>query len=395
VATIPVAKKDERPPPAPARNHTLDLLRGIVMLLMTMDHARDYAGLPGFPPDPMDLSAVGPALFMMRWLTHFCAPVFALLMGTSVYLSSLRRSPAELTKHLFVRGLVLIVVEFTLVDWGWSWNPFWPRKFFQVIGALGCAMIALAYATRLGRKVTFITGCLIVTLHNLTDGVHFPADSAMWYLWSFAHQRNVLPLGGGYEMRTSYPFLTIVGVAFLGHGLGQSIAEGDRRLGQLGAALVGVFLVLRLLVGYGDPNPFRPQSSTVMTILAALNVTKYPLSLQFIAMTLGPAFLFLRWVEHPPIRLGWITALGRMPLPYYVLHLWLLHGLALVGALAAGYPLSSMNAVAHYGGRPPGFGFPLWVTIPFAAITVVLTYPLCRWYERQKSGRRWWFTAYL
>jgi uncharacterized membrane protein len=365
------------------RKQHLDSLRGIVMILMTIDHARDYAGTPGFPPDPMDLHAIGPGLFFIRWVTHFCAPAFALLMGSSTYLSSLRRTPDQLTWHLLRRGLILLLLEFTLVDWAWSWNPFWPRKFFQVIGALACALLLLAFATRLPRKIVLTIGVAIVALHNLADGIHFDPTSWAHVVWSFVHQRNVIPLLAGYEVRTSYPFLPIAGIALIGFGLGDAIAEGKAWLRWLGVGTMALFVVLRTVVGYGDLHAYAPETGRFLSLL---NVTKYPLSLHFVCMTLGPVFVFLGCVRHVAGAFAWVSQLGRVPLFYYVAHLWTLHALALSAALVVGFPLASFDLRSHFGGRPEGFGFHYFLSIPLAAMAIILCYPLGRWWEKRGTG---------
>lgn len=361
------------------RHTGIDLLRGMVMLIMVIDHARDYAAAPGTPGDPMDLNVVGPGLFFMRWITHFCAPVFAFLMGVSVEFSARSRTPQQLSRHLIERCLLLLLLEFTLVDWGWTWNPFWPRKFFQVIGALGCSLLVLAALTRWGRRPTLIAGVTIVALHNLTDGIRFAEGTVLHYLWSFVHQRNVLHLLGGYEIRTSYPFLPVLGVACLGYGLAPAILDGRRIIPKLGAALIAAFLLLRAAVGYGDPHPMEFSSDIGRSLLSLLNVTKYPLSLQFICMTLGPSLLFLHWSRNKSWpSLNFIRGFGQVPLRFYVLHLWALHAVMLLVALLSGYSLSSIDLAAQFGGRPEGFGFPLWMVFPLASITIALLYPLCR-----------------
>jgi len=368
------------------RHAGIDLLRGIVMLLMVIDHARDYAAAPGTPGDPMDLSVVGPGLFFTRWISHFCAPVFALLMGVSVHFSARSRTPQNLSRHLAVRGLLLLLLEFTLVDWGWTWNPLWPRKFFQVIGALACSLWGLAIFTRLGRIPTLAAGVLIVTLHNLTDGVRFPDGTALHYLWSFVHQRNVLPLFAGFEIRTSYPFLPVMGVAFLGYGLAPWIAERNRAIRSLGVGLIVAFPILRL-IGYGDPHPMQFDSHLGLSAMSLLNVTKYPLSLQFICMTVGPALLFLDWTYNRSFpRLRAVVTLGRSPLLFYVAHLWLLHAIALAGALLAGYPAASIHLLTQFGGRPEGFTMPLWMVFPFAALTTWMLLPVCRYWEARRTA---------
>jgi hypothetical protein len=181
----------------------------------------------------------------------------------------------------------------------------------------------------------------------------------------------------------------------IGYGLGHWIASGDRRLRMVGVFLLALFFALRLGFAYGDPNPFHSANATLTTLMAVLNVTKHPLSLQFICITLGPTLIFLGSSLQPFHRSEWIQTLGRVPMFFYILHLWALHAVAIAGALAGGYAWSSVNVVRHFGGRPPGFGFPLWMTLPFAAVTIALVYPTCRWYDEQRRQNRWAWTSYV
>jgi uncharacterized membrane protein len=367
----------------------VDLLRGLVMVVMVLDHARDYQAAPGSPGDPMDLSVVTPGLFLLRWLTHFCAPVFAFLMGVSVWLSCAHRPPGEASAHLVRRALLLYLLEFTLVDWGWTFNPFWPRKFFQVIAALATGLLTLSLFVRCRKEWALATGAAILLLHNLADGVRFAPDTAWHYAWSLLHQKNVLPLFGGYEFRTTYPVLPVIGVALCGYALADWVKTGDRKLRTLGWGLCALYLLLRLGVGYGDPHDFERQPGALQTLMSVFNPTKYPLSLQFVCMTLGPALVFLDWAGRRQMAgPGWIRTLGRAPMFFYVSHGWVLHVFALLWALAQGYTWAAIDVTRNYGGRPTGFGFPLLATIPFAAAAIAAIYPACRWWEgRKRLGR--------
>jgi uncharacterized membrane protein len=385
----------------------VDLLRGIVMLLMVVDHAREYAAGPGGLGDPMDLDRVTPLLFTMRWLAHFCAPWFALLMGMSAWLSFRNRPSEEAWKHLVLRGAILLLLEFTIIDWSWTFYPPWPRKFFQVIAALGCAMIALGLLCRLGRRAVGLTGAAILALHNLFDGVRFAPDTPWHYVWSVLHQMNVLPLPGGFEVRTTYPIFPIIGIACVGFWMGAWLVEMNtqrvrERFWRLGIGAIALFVVLRL-TGYGDASPFAPQESGLYTAFALGNVTKYPISLQFALMTLGPLFLLLGRL-HGRFGQGqrrgvqiWsaVRLLGQVPLFFYVGHLYLLHALALVWALASGYPLAAFRFAERFGGIPEGFGFPLWVTLPFAGITVLLLLPACQRFAQLRHSKRHRWLSYL
>jgi uncharacterized membrane protein len=357
------------------RHHTLDLLRGLVMIFMIIDHTQEYQAGPGrgLVTDPMNLAVTTGPVFFFRILSHFCAPVFTLLMGISACLSATRRSAAEATRHLLARGAILIVLEFTIVNWAWTFNPFWPRYFFQIIGALGVALICLSLAPHLSRPVNAAIGLGLVGLHNLFDGLHFAPHTFCYVAWSFLHEKNLLPLGNGFEIRTTYPVIPIIGVAFCGYALG---AAWNRHL-RTGLLLIGLFLLLRITNFYGDASRFEPAPYPLRSLV---NVTKYPLSLQFVLMTLGPALVFLAWFRDRTIP--WLEQLGRTAMFFYVAHLILLHTAALAIALLLGEPVDLTH---RFGGIPNGIGFPPWATAPLALAATAVLFPLCRWYE----PRRW------
>lgn len=377
-----------------SRVQGIDILRGLVMVVMTIDHARHYAG-PDGAGDPLDLSQVTPLLFGMRWISHFCAPVFVFLMGVSAYLSVSRRTTSEASRQMLIRGGLLLLLEFTVVAWGWTFYPLWPRKFFQVIAALGVAMIVLSWGVRWRRQWQAGVGFAICMGHNALDGIRFPSDTAAHYIWSFLHQKNVLPLWGGFEVRTTYPVLPIVGLALLGYAAGpwfrtHTADEAKRRLFRAGCLALLAFLALRLTNLYGEPGPFVVQDSLLYTLFSVANVTKYPLSLQYMLMTIGPALLFLAWSLGRSVpHIGWIETLGKTPMFYYLAHIYALHLLVWAAMFASGYPLSAFDVSARYGGVPEDFGFPLWMTIPFSFLTTALLIPACYWYAAQRRHRPW------
>lgn len=352
-----------------ARIHSLDLLRGLIMLLMAVDHVREGQWGPGRNiTDPMDLANTETLVYFWRILAHFCAPGFTLLMGMSAYISRAQ------SHHLFKRGLVLLLVEFSLVNWAWTFNPLWPRLYWQVIAALGCALLALALAVQLPRRIIAILGLAIVLGHNLLDSLHFAPGSSVHFFWSLLHDRNILPLFGGFEMRTSYPILPNIGLAFCGYALGPWLEKEHAPWRTLGALLLAGFVLLRATNFYGDPHPWDG------TVLSFFNVTKYPHSLQFLLMTMGP-FLFLlgtAWQWRQPL----LEQLGRVPMFFYLAHLYLIHLLALAWGALTGGPL---DFAKNFGGVPPQVVLPAWSFGPVAFGLCLLLYPLCRWYE----PRRW------
>ena len=351
------------------RQHSIDLLRGLVMVLMIIDHTQEYQAGPGrgLVTDPMNLAITPGPVYFWRILAHFCAPVFTLLMGISASLSN--AAPSRLVQ----RGLVLLALEFTVMNWAWTFNPFWHRYFFQIIAALGIAMITLAFASRFSRTTIGITGLIIVCGHNLLDSIHFTPATWQHYVWSILHEKNVLPLWGAFEFRTTYPVLPVVGLALCGYAIAHWLQRPDHRLRNSGLAITAAFFLLRLTNIYGDPHP------TDYSLQSIFNVTKYPLSLQFIAMTIGPALIFLDWAKTR--RQPHLEQLGRTAMFFYITHLVLLHALALAAGLIHGLPIDLAN---RFGGIPDGIGFPVWATAPIAMSITALRYPLCRWYEPRR-----------
>ena len=382
------------------RIEAIDSLRGLVMVLMVVDHAREYANLPAVS-DPVDLTQVSSALFFTRWIAHFCAPVFVLLAGVSARLLIAKgRDRNAVAQQLCRRGLVLIALEFTVLWLAWTFSLQWKLFYMQVIWVLGVGLILLSGLVYWPIRLVGLWGALLVLCHNLFDGVRFAPNTAEHYWWSILHQKNVLPLGGGYAVRTTYPLIPLVGVMALGYCLGAlyelRAVERKRILRRLGCAAFALFLLLRVFNFYGESNDFVPQSNALLTLMSLLNVTKYPTSLQFLLMTLGPSLwalaLFERW-EHralTPLR-----TFGRVPMFYYVAHLYLLHGLGLALAWLAGHRWAAFDFQARITGMPAAFSFPLWGVYVFSAVTITLLYPLCRRYDQWRRGSQSLIARYL
>jgi len=340
---------------------SVDLLRGAVMVLMALDHTRDFFSNAGV--DPTNLEQAPAALFLTRWVTHFCAPVFVLLAGTGAYLS--HRPKRDLQTFLITRGLWLVVLEVTVVSFAWSFNPRWPFTMLQVIWAIGWCMVGLALLVELPAAAVGALGAAIIFAHNLTDGVR-----GGW-LWSVAHRPQVFEPLAGHRVRVPYPLLPWLGVMAAGYGLGVILERADRRrwLYAIGGALVAIFVALRLLGGYGDPHAFTAPA------LDFLNCTKYPPSLEYLAMTLGPALIALAALDG---RAGGPLAIfGRVPLFYYVAHLYLIHGARL-----------AVFAVEKALGRAPSHGWSLPVVYAVWLAVVAALYVPCRWFAALKARRR-------
>lgn len=389
--------------PGQSRIASIDIVRGLVMVIMTLDHVRDYFHQGAMTANPTDLESTTPALFFTRWITHFCAPTFVMLAGASAYLYGFKRGRKELSTFLFTRGLWLVVLEFTLVRFGWTFNIFLNSPFMlQVIWAIGCGMMALSILSWLHRYAILGVGLALVCLHNLADGIHFPPQHGLFPLWAILHEPAPLAYGHTHFF-TLYPLLPWLGIMCCGYALGKiyttgyDVAKRKKTLLWWGLGAVLCFIVARAVNVYGDPMPWETQRSPLYTVLSFINTEKYPPSFLFSAMTLGPALLLLLAVEN--IRGAFarcFVAIGRVPLFYYVLHLYLAHVLALIMFLLTGGYWSQINHDENpFSGMPPNAGYPLpWVYVAWIAV-VLLLYPLCIWYGKIKQKSSWRGWSYL
>lgn len=394
------------------RIDAVDLLRGLVMVLMLLDHTRDYVHRDALLFDPSNLDRTTPALFFTRWVTHFCAPVFVLLAGTGARMQLARgKSKGELSRFLWTRGVWLIVLEFTVVRALVAFNLDYASfpGFFQVIWAVGVSMIVLAALLRLPTPAVAAVGIGIVALHNLTDGIRVQgwqgpgsaAPDALSALWMLLHQPGFIVVAGA-PMLVLYPVLPWIGVALLGYVLGGiyawDAARRRRFLVRLGVGLTAAFVVLRASNLYGDPSPWSGRDDAVFTVLSFLNTAKYPPSLLFLLMTLGPAMLALAWFERPgrgPLSRALVT-FGRVPLFFYVLQWISAHAFALAFSLLAGKSIAHLfEFPATIQTPPPDAGFGLGLTYLAWILGVILIYPLCKWFAEVKRRRTEWWLSYL
>lgn len=394
-------------PAAPARRtriDSVDLLRGAVMVLMLLDHTREYVHRDGLLFDPTDLSRTTVVLFLTRWVTHFCAPAFVFLAGTGVALQLLRgRSRREISRFLLTRGAWLIVLEFTVVRFVITFDLDYAAfpGMLQVIWAIGVGMMVLAALIHLRTRWIAAIGIAIVALHNLTDPLAVgPDPGAAGTLWMVLHQPGFIEVSGA-RLLVLYPVLPWVGVLLCGYALGQVYgwdAERRRRLlVRLGLGMVAAFIVLRLTNLYGNPFPWSAQKNAAFTVLSFINTQKYPPSLLFVLMTLGPALLVLAWVEttrRGPVG-GALVTFGRVPLFFYVLQWVVAHGFGLLLSLAAGKPTSHFFGMPGFTPLQPGAGFSLGFAYLCWLAGVALLYPLCRWFAGVKQRRDEWWLSYL
>ena len=381
-----------------ARLESVDVVRGVIMIIMALDHTRDFFGIPG--QNPTDLVNTTAALFFTRWITHFCAPVFFLLTGTGAYLSLRRRSPGELSRFLFTRGLWLIFLELVVVRcFAYQFNFDYRATMLLVLWALGWSMITLSALVRLPAFVVTAIGVAMIVGHNLLDSVKFASP-----LWSILHSPGFVVNTPNHVVFAGYPLIPWIGVTAVGYGLGQVYSwDTERRrafLLRLGLALSPAFLVIRGINIYGDPSRWMPQKNAVFTALSFLNTTKYPPSLLFLLMTLGPAMTFLWSVDRgTPRILRPALVIGKVPLFYFVLHFTLIHVLAVVTCYVrygSAHWMFESPDLAHYPfSAPPGWGYSLPVVYLVWTVVVVAMYPLCRWFAALKQRRSDAWLSYL
>ena len=387
-----------RTTPARARLESIDVVRGLIMIVMALDHTRDFFGMPG--QNPTNLATASAALFLTRWITYFCAPVFFLLTGTGAALLGRRRSSGQLAWFLFTRGLWLIVLELVVLRClSYQFNADYKVTMLLVLWALGWAMISLAALVRLPAPVVTALGVVMIAGHNAFDSVRSANP-----LWSILHAPGFVLNTPEHVVFAAYPLIPWIGVTAAGYGLGQVYAwdPGRRRafLLRLGLGLCLAFLVLRGVNLYGDAAHWSVQKSALFTVLSFLNTIKYPPSLLYLLMTLGPALLLLRAVDQgAPPALRPALVIGKVPLFYYVLHFFLIHLLAVAVCYArygtAHWMFESPDLANYPYTQPPGWGYSLPVVYLLWGLVVLAMYPLCRWFAGVKQRRSEAWLSYL
>lgn len=387
------------------RISSIDIVRGIVMVIMALDHTRDFFHHDSLHMDPTDMKSTYPALFFTRIITHFCAPTFVMLAGTSICISAQRKSKHALALFLLTRGIWLIFAEVVIVRFGIVFNLYYDFIIFQVIWAIGASMVVMAALVYLTDAVLISLAALILFGHNLFDKILLSTGDTGFWPWLFFHQSGFARTTDGTSILVPYPVLPWLGIMLGGYVLGmlyRPYISPQRRpyyLMVAGASAIGLFVLLRLLNHYGDPSPWGVQKNGLFTVMSFLNTTKYPPSLLYTLMTLGPVLILLGIIERYAVR--WtepFIVFGRVPLFYYVLHFYLIHGLAI-----ACYMYSTGKSWAEidfhfgqgFGGVLPDGGYSLLTTY-FVWMGVVLAlYPLCRLYNRYKSTHTQWWLSYL
>lgn len=384
----------------PVRLHHIDLLRGLIIIFMILDHAMVYCS-DYFVNDPMDIPGTDPKIFFSRFISHFCAPLFIFLAGLSASLTENRFSnPHDFAKNLMLRGLVLILLEFTIISWSWSFNPTFPMLYAQVIWGIGWGFLFLGLLRLVGIKFVFIIGTMIVLGHNLLDNIRFQDNTWMHYLWSVLHQKNVLALPFDFKIRTTYPVLPIIGlmcVAFMAgrYYASQQVSQQFAKKADKQALVTGIlcllsYAILRGFNLYGDAGQFAAQDSTVLTLMSFFNPTKYPLSLQFMLLTVGTGLILLFCFKQLKATFSesFLQVLGKTSMFSYIVHLYLLHLISWLLIPVLGFQWSDMTYGETLIGLPEGFGLSYGATYILAFTVVVLTTLLAKRYIPWKYANK-------
>lgn len=387
------------------RVQSIDILRGIVMIIMALDHVRDFFHVGAFQADPLNPATTTPMLYFTRWVTHLCAPTFVFLAGTSSYLVGLRKSKIELSAFLIKRGLWLILIEVVLISLALTFNPLYNILFLQVIWAIGISMVILGLLVRLPWTTILIIGLVIVGGHNLLDYPEAARNRQLGFWWDLVHGARfaIYPFAPNRVLAIVYPFLPWTGLMLMGYCAGKLFAPGfpvDQRkkiLLYTGFGLIGMFFLLRLINAYGDPVPWTKQDTWLKTLFAFFNVNKYPPSLMYTAITIGIALILLVGLEKVVNRVtDFAQVFGRVPFFYYVLHFFLIHTLTVIAFFLQGYGEKDIvSQQVPFLFRPVDFGFPLWAVYLVWISVILLLYPLCKRYNAYKSTHRQWWLSYL
>lgn len=385
-----------------SRIPSIDFLRGLVMVIMALDHVRMYFGYGTWYAEPTNLDTTTPLLFFTRWITHFCAPVFVFLAGTSAFLYGTRKAAVkETASYLFRRGIWLVFVELVIVNFAWTFDITYSFILLQVIWAIGVSMVTLSALVFLPDGLVLAIGIALVFGHNLLDSITAQGTSTWDFIWYALHQPRFAFLNPTRVVSFFYPVIPYVGLMALGYATGilykRDFRTRRRLLLSIGTVAVLLFLILRGFNLYGEPRPWGEQNSLTFTAMSFLNTTKYPPSLHFLLMTLGPALIFLSLIEtikHKMTRP--ILVFGKVPFFFYIAHLYVIHALAVLWLALSGRSWNEyiLSARAITSGSLSSFGLGLEVVYLIWILVIVLLYPLCRWYQRYKNDNpsKWWLS---
>jgi uncharacterized membrane protein len=394
-------------PSGKQRIQSIDILRGVIMLIMALDHCRDFIHIAGPNGDPTNMETTTPILFFTRWITHFCAPTFVFLSGISAYLAGLRRTKSELSAFLIKRGLWLIFAEVAIITLGFTFNPLYNLFILQVLWAIGFSMVILGLLVRAPLAVIGVIGGLIVFGHDILDYLQLPqngTDAGYILLRLFLTARATLfTINSTHLVFDFYAILPWTGVMLLGYVFGPlykpTFGAQKRRkiLLYTGLSILALFFILRILNLYGDPAPWSVQRNGVYTVLSFFNTSKYPPSLLYLCMTIGPALIILSITEKVQNKLTKIfTVYGNVPFFYYILHFYLIHIITVILFYASGYNNSQIiDPKSPFLFRPSTFGYNLGIVYLVWLFVIIVLYFPCRWFSKYKKTHSQWWLSYL
>lgn len=384
------------------RIESIDFLRGVVMIIMALDHVRDYFNYGAFIGDPTDLETTTPFLFFTRIITHYCAPIFVLLTGTAAYIYGSKKSKLTLSKFLLTRGLWLIFLELILNNFIWWFDLTYNFIVFQVIWAIGISMVLLSGMVYLHKKYILFIGILITLFHNLLDQLIVEGINFTSILWYILHQGGSIPFNDG-TLNFFYPVIPWTGIMCLGYCLGSLYTKDvDKEyrialLYKIGIVAVVAFALLRFLSFYGDAHLWEIQKTIGMTIMDFFKVSKYPPSLHYTLMTVGPALILLAFIEKYKNKFtDFFVVFGRVPLLYYFLHVLVIHIFAIIVLILTGddWSLMIINSASFKNQLLLDYGYNLFIVYLIWLILIALLYPICKKYMIYKASNRdkWWLS---
>ncbi|MBP0903933.1 DUF1624 domain-containing protein [Mariniflexile gromovii] len=386
------------------RIESIDILRGLVMVIMALDHVRDYFHYGSFFSDPTNLETTTPFLFFTRFITHYCAPVFIFLAGTSAFLYGSNKTKPQVFKFLFTRGLWLIFLAFIVNNFVWKFDVTYSFVILQVIWAIGLCMVLLSFTIFLPIKALLITGIILIAGHNLLDGIVMQGSSFKSIVWYILHQQQFIQIGDTF-FAFVYPIIPWFGLIIMGYGFGILYTKNfdasirKKWLLTIGLSTTILFFIIRGINLYGDLVPWTIQNTTTKTILSFFNVTKYPPSLSYLLITIGPALLFLYGIESVKNKItDFLLVFGRVPLFYYFLHILVIHVLAIIGILIFGGNWRDMilTAEVFQNAKLINYGYSLLIVyLVWAGVIAFLYFPSKKYMVYKANNKDKWWLSYL
>ena len=387
------------------RIESIDILRGVVMVIMALDHVRDYFHYGSFFSNPTNLETTTPFLFFTRFITHYCAPVFVFLAGTSAFLYGSKKTKPELFKFLFTRGIWLVFLEIAVNNLIWWFDINYGFVVLQVIWAIGLSMVILSFLIFLPKQVLIAIGFIIILGHNLLDTILLKGESIGAILWYILHQGSQITTDSNRLIGIYYPILPWIGVIILGYSFGLLYAKNfnasirKKWLLIIGLTATALFFIIRGSNVYGDLVPWTIQDTSTKTILSFFNVSKYPPSLSYLLITLGPALLFLYGIETVKNKFSdFFLVFGRVPLFYYFLHIFVIHVLAIIGILIFGGNWQDMilTAEVFQNANLINYGYSLMVVyMVWAGVIILLYFPSKKYMVYKATNKDKWWLSYL